>query len=71
MSKEKKSIKRIKKAEKINYLTGHYFDCHLVTCGNCGKIFNQLINQTKSDALITCPHCNLCDDPCHFPDLFH
>lgn len=68
---EQEANHKMEVANKINSLTNKEFDCHLVTCGNCGNILNQTLHQDPQEWLITCPICSIADEPCHFPDLFH
>lgn len=68
---------KAKIAIEINSLTKE-FDCHLVTCWECGNILNEhkhSFNQEQEDGfniyLIKCPICNLIDEQSSFPDLFY
>ena len=38
---------------------------NIVTCGDCAEVLLHRL----TDKVITCPYCELSEDPCHFPDL--
>ena len=38
------------------------------TCPNCSKTVLAPLDQTHD---LTCPHCGISDNPCHFPDLYY
>lgn len=53
----------------INELTRKYYNTHLVTCGNCSAIFNELYE--TQIGLVVCPHCGTVWEPSDNPDLFY
>lgn len=51
----------------INDMIRFEYWINLVTCWQCCNIFSHSIYDEWD---LTCPHCNMSDDPCSFPDLF-
>ena len=64
-------------ADEINRLTRDVYNTHLVTCGNCSAIHNELSDTTLQkkregkDLYYVCTYCKAELEPSDCPDLFY